>query len=66
MFRRYIRLRQCDGYESLQRFKRAYYKSNVTLRYITLHYITLHYINITLHCVTFIICLFYNLVRAMS
>ena len=21
MFRRYIRLRQCDGYESLQRFK---------------------------------------------
>jgi len=36
MFRRYIRLRQCDGYESLQRFKRACNKSNVTLRWKTI------------------------------
>ena len=40
MFLRYIRHRQCDGYESLQLIKRAKYKYSI--RYIALENNTLH------------------------
>ena len=44
MFRRYIRQRQSDGYESLQLIKRACY---VTLRSKTICYINLKLIKLT-------------------